>query len=52
MKSKCLLRKEFEWKAAVQADVRVVVIKENHSEPTAAHLSVTYIHKRLALHYF
>jgi transposase InsO family protein len=43
---------DFQWKQVVPLELRDSIIKENHSEPTAAHLGVAKTYKRLRLRYF
>lgn len=51
-KSKFNLLSEFDWKQVVRKDQREAIIRENHSEPTAAHLGVFKTHRRLCLRYY
>lgn len=51
-KSKFNLLREFDWKQVVRKDHREAIIKENHCEPTAAHLGVFKTHRRLCLRYY
>lgn len=51
-KSKYNLLREFDWKEVVRQDDRKRVLKENHFDPTAAHLGVFKTHRRLALTYY
>lgn len=51
-KSKYNLLSEFDWKQVVRKDQRENVIRENHCDPTAAHLGVFKTHRRLCLQYF
>lgn len=51
-KGKYGLVSEFEWKEVVRSERRDSIIKENHLEPTAAHLGVFKTHRRLCLRYY
>lgn len=51
-KSNNKLSGDFQWKQVVPLEFRESVMKELHSEPTAAHLGVAKTYKRLKLMYF
>lgn len=51
-KSKYNLLSEFDWKLVVRKGQRDTIIRENHCEPTAAHLGVFKTHRRLCLRYY
>lgn len=46
------LVEEFSWKEVVPKELRLSVVRENHSEPTAGHLGTYKTYNRLALNYF
>lgn len=43
---------DFQWKEVIPEEHRENIIKDNHSEPIAAHLGVAKTYKRLKLRYF
>lgn len=51
-KSNNKLSGDFQWKEVIPMEFRESIIKDNHSEPLAAHLGVAKTYKRLKLRYF